>query len=241
MAAQPDRIQIPQQQHGQEPGSQSQAQHDQVPPLRAPAVPQRRQAQHHQQHHLRRQGEQPEGVRGHQQQRRDGIGSDVAGAARAHEQQQQPHAAEGGGQHGGVSARKLCEVHHLGDGRDQHCQHGAAGSAEQLAAEAIGERDGEDAEQRGGQAQPQHVVAQHQRRVHGKVVQRRPVAVVDGDVQHVARRRARCHRQRHALVVVQRPVDQPEAEHGHGIGEGRQGGNDRRPACGQERAHGAGL
>jgi hypothetical protein len=132
-------------------------------------------------------------------------------------------------------------VHHLGDGRDQHRQHGAAGSAQQLATETVGERDGEDAEQRGGQAQPQHVVAQHQRRVHGQVVQRRPVAVVDGNVQHVACGRARGDRQRHALVVVQRPVVEPETDHGDGVGHGCDHRRERSPAGGQEGAHRAAL
>jgi hypothetical protein len=132
-------------------------------------------------------------------------------------------------------------VHHLRDGRDEHRQHGAAGSAQQLAAEAVGERDGEDAEQRRGQAQPQHVVPQHQRRVHGQVAQRRSVAVVDGDVQHVARRWARGHRQRHALIVVQRPVVEPETDHGDGVGNGCKHRRERSPAGGQEGAHRAAL
>ena len=69
----------------------------------------------------------------------------------------------------------------------------AACGTEQLTSEAEGERDGGHAEQRRGESQPQHVVAPEQREVHEHVMERRPVAHVDGDVDDRAERRVRGH------------------------------------------------
>ena len=109
-----------------------------------------------------------------------------------------------------------------GDGRDQHRR-----PPRRRRGPAARARSRSQRRPRGSRTAPTAAAGpgcrarQHERGVHGQVVQRRPVPVVDGDVQHVARRRARGDRQRHALVVVQRPEVEPEPDHRDGVGDGR--------------------
>ena len=110
------------------------------------------------QHQLRQEGEQPERVRGHQHQGREGIRHHPAGPARPHQDQHEPGAEVGARDHGRVAAGELAEVDRDRRGGGHHRHHGAPGTAEQLAPEAVADGDGDDAEDRRGQAQPEDVV-----------------------------------------------------------------------------------
>ncbi len=142
----------------------------------------------------------------------------------------------GRGDHRGVAAGELAQVDHdRRRGRDDR-DHRSAGAADQLAAEAVADRHRDDAEQRRGQPQPQDVVPPRERRVHQQVVQRRAVAVVDRDPQHIERRRPRRDAERDALVVVERAEVEPEPDHHDGVGQGGGQRHERRPAGAQETA-----
>ncbi len=141
------------------------------------------------------------------------YGTTQRAPARPHQDQHEPGAEVGARDHGRVAAGELAEVDRDRRGRGHDRHHGAPGAAEQLAPEAVADGDGDDAEQRRGQPQPEDVVPPQEDGVHQQIVQRRAVAVVDRDAQHVQGRCPGRDAQRDALVVVQRAEIEAEPDH----------------------------